>query len=450
MGGQHNTHIANATGREISATLECNGSQVFSGTIPPRSYHCVPTDDGKVRLTASCDGLTHKGEEEDSDRSFIVTFDEEDRLTILLTKYGNIWVPEGSNKTVWEEEAAEETCIYCEMCDESDDSATSEPCKCYIQTEDIPKHLVNAAVQSAVARGAEETADGIRRPKRRYVYRDLSEAEFEGVLKQKGMLHPEASNPRKARKVARTGEKWITEAIEHARQYKKQGPGREVTVEIELPESGYQADVKGDAIGQAGSKARQPSSGRPHNVTNTELIHNHPEGKVNVGLKGVENVDKFNQHVISVKKIDPDGLMSQTKALRFLRRNKFKSTMATLGIVGVIVDGATMTLALVEDIGDDGKIGRQSITTFANIAGGVAGGIGGGKVGGAIGAAIGSLLGGPGVGTAVGATIGSLIGAFLGSLLAEGVTNFVFDVCHLSPDHDGHGTDNKATVSDAQ
>lgn len=166
----------------------------------------------------------------------------------------------------------------------------------------------------------------------------------------------------------------------------------------------YAKDIKEHSIEQRGSKGRQPKEGRLFNVMNRERLSDHPKSKVNVGLKGVQNVDKFNEHVISVRKVDPQSLMNKTEALRWIRRNKLH---VLGGAVGVILDGVSLILSLIED---SGEFGRSTTLTTADIGGGVLGGM--------IGGAIGSLL--PGIGTAICSFIGSLIG----SLIANGITRF--------------------------
>lgn len=64
---------------------------------------------------------------------------------------------------------------------------------------------------------------------------------------------------------------------------------------------------------------------------------------------------------------------------------------------------------------DGNKVGKNTVTTTAGVAGSWAGGIGGAKVGAMGGAAIGTMIC-PGIGTAIGGVIGGLIGGIAGSL----------------------------------
>ena len=286
------------------------------------------------------------------------------------------------------------------------DDSMSGPHKTYVQSDNLGDHEVETALQVTGGNLTPLAAgDLAARPSRKYVYRKMAEKEFEEVLKTRGMLHPQATNPKNAQQVARTGEKWFTEAIEHSRAYNRSNAeGTQVVAEFEVDRKGYTRDIKEHSIEQHGSKARQPKEGRLFNVTNRERLMDHPKGKVNVGLKGVQNVDKFNEHVISVRKIDPHSLMNKTEALRWLRRNKLH---VLGGAVGVILDGVSLILSLIDD---GGEFGRSTTLTTADI--------GGGALGGMIGGAIGSLL--PGIGTA----ICSFIGSFIGSLIANGITRF--------------------------
>lgn len=64
---------------------------------------------------------------------------------------------------------------------------------------------------------------------------------------------------------------------------------------------------------------------------------------------------------------------------------------------------------------DGNKIGKNTVTTTAGVAGSWAGSIGGAKVGAMGGAAIGTMIC-PGIGTAIGGVVGGLIGGIAGSL----------------------------------
>lgn len=277
---------------------------------------------------------------------------------------------------------------------------------CFVHSEGVEDHHLQSAfrhIGGSLAPAA--VGHAVAGPKKQYVYRKMAEAEFTKTLEKGGILYPEARNPRSAERVARVGEKWFTESLQHTRGFNNQGAsGSQVVAEFEVHKPGYKNIKTHHTIPQAGSRGRQPARGRPFNVTNTERLGNHPKEKVNIGLKGRQNIDMFNEHVISVQKINPDSVMNKTSALRWLRRSKLT---AFAGAVGVIVDAGSLILSVIED---GGKFGPSTKVTLA--------GIGGSALGGSIGAAIGSIL--PGIGTFIGGFIGGLIG----SLVGNGIMNF--------------------------
>lgn len=278
----------------------------------------------------------------------------------------------------------------------------------FVHTEDIEQpHLEEALKDAGGNLAPAAVGHAVAGPKRAYVYRKMAEAEFLETIEQGGMLYPKAKNPKNAEKIAKTGEKWFTESLQHTRKFDNKNVAegtKEVIAEFELHKPGYQDIKTNHTIPQAGSKKLQPAEGRQFNVTNNELLKNHPKGKVNIGLKGRINVDEFNKHVISVKKINPDSFFNKTSALRWLRRNKLS---AAAGAIGVLLDAGALILSVIED---NGKFGPSTKVTLAEI--------GGGAVGGYIGAAIGSLL--PGIGTFV----CGFIGSFIGSLIGNGIMSF--------------------------
>jgi len=96
--------------------------------------------------------------------------------------------------------------------------------------------------------------------------------------------------------------------------------------------------------------------------------------------------------------------MNKSEALRWIRRNKFHVAAST---IGVILDGVTLTISIIED---GGTFGPSTAITVGEIAGGWAGGM--------IGGAIGSLI------PVIGTTIGSFIGSIIGSLIGHGISSF--------------------------
>ena len=272
----------------------------------------------------------------------------------------------------------------------------------YVNSEDLDNHAIETAVEAAVGTLAPAAAGHVAtRPGKTYVYRKMPREEFEKVMETKQMQYGTGSSARNPHK----GEKWFTESMKHSREYENAGRSAvpDEVVEFELGKKGYQSDVRGSAIHQKGSRAKQPSRGRPHNVYNEERLRNHPKGKVNIGLKGRENADIFNEHVVSVKKIDPHSFMNKSTVLRWVRRNKL---VVGATFIGVAVDALTLTLSIIED---GGEFGKNTILSTADIVGST--------IGSAIGSAIGSLF--PGVGTVVCGFVGGVIG----SLIANGIAS---------------------------
>lgn len=272
---------------------------------------------------------------------------------------------------------------------------TGDNTEYYVKSQDIDPVTMSDALTTAasVAVPAAPAA-----PRRSYAYRKMALAEFEAVMKKGGMLEPMPN--------ATSGEKWFTEDLHHSRQFQNKGVLKkgvpEVVAEFKVKRDGYKA-IRKEVIPQQGSKALQ-KPGAMKNIFNTERLENHPRGKVNIGLKGKANVDAFNTHVVSVTKVNPGSAMNKSVALRWLRRNKL-SVAATA--VGVVLDGISLTLSVIED---GGKFGPS---TTINVAG-----IVGGALGSAIGGALGSLF------PVIGNTIGSFLGGLIGSLIANGITKF--------------------------
>ena len=96
---QHNTHIANNSGQEITAVLTDNDNRNTTQVIAAGSYVCIPTSHGKVtvsvfrKICGKYGGDAEAQYTDDSDRSFIVKL-VNNRLNIVRSKYGKIWVEE--------------------------------------------------------------------------------------------------------------------------------------------------------------------------------------------------------------------------------------------------------------------------------------------------------------------------------------------------------------------
>ncbi len=94
------------------------------------------------------------------------------------------------------------------------------PATYFLRTENIEQpHLEGALKHAGGNLTPAAVGHAIAGAKKQYVYRKMAEAEFLKTMEQGGMLHPEAKNPKKAQQVARTGEKWFTESLQHTRGF---------------------------------------------------------------------------------------------------------------------------------------------------------------------------------------------------------------------------------------
>ena len=294
----------------------------------------------------------------------------------------------------------------------------------YLQTENIDDDLVPKVLQNLGGNLAPVAAGhAVAKPDKAYVYRKMCEAEFDEVKRTGGLPTVRKEN----------SEKWLTESLDHTRQFhNKRVHDPEVVAEFRLDRKKYHEHIRDKEI-DAGRKityqhSKEARGGR--NVYNRERLAHRPD-KVNVGLKGPRNVEEFNKHVLSVKKINPDSFMNKTEVLRWIRRNKVNVLFTA---VGIVLDAAAITISVIED---DGKFGRSTTLTVADIVGGSVGAVVGTAVAGsalgtavagtAIGSAIGSIF--PGIGTVICGFIGGLIG----SLIASGITSFFLGCNPVAP-----------------
>ena len=301
--------------------------------------------------------------------------------------------------------------------------------KTYLQTEDIDDHLVPEVLQNVGGNLAPIAAGhAVAKPHKAYLYRKMCEAEFDEVKKGGGLQWPAIPTEK--------SEKWLTESLDHSRKFhNKKVRDPEVVAEFELNRKTYHDRVRDKCIGSDADMknivyqhSKEPRNGR--NFYNREKLKHRPD-KLNVGLKGPRNVEEFNKHILSVKKINPDSFMNKTKLLRWIRRNKVNVFFSALGVV---FDAAAITISVIED---GGKFGQSTTLTVADIVGGT--------VGAAVGTAIaGSALGTAAAGTAIGSAIGSIfpgigtvicgfIGGLIGSLIASGVTSFFLGYNLVAP-----------------
>ena len=283
----------------------------------------------------------------------------------------------------------------------------------YVDTEEIDdRHVLHTFGGAAEAGGAQRL---LEQRKNKYVFRKMSAEEFNIVLQDKGL--PTVSNS--------TAEKWITEEIGHERRFRNRGVEQgtpEKVAEFKVDRQGYNKAIKEHMIPQRGAarqnRARIARGERPYNVSNRERLGQYPERRVNVGLKGPENIKAFNETVITVKEVNPTAFKNKNAFTRWVSKNKLGIGLAT---VGFALDAASITMAVLDDNGSWGKH-----TTM-----GIAGGYAGGAIGAEIGAAIGSVF--PLVGTAIGGFIGALLGGILGSLGAEVFAGIWVSLRHIAP-----------------
>lgn len=288
----------------------------------------------------------------------------------------------------------------------------------FIDTEEIDhRHVIHALEGGAGASGAQRI---LEQRKYKYVYRKMCEEEFDSARQQGGL--PTVDKP--------TEEKWITEEIGHSRTFKTEKKGGqpqqpEKVVEVKVREKPYKKDIKDHMIDQKGSKERNrpriDRGERPYNLSNRERLREFPERKVNVGLKGPENIKVFNDTVITLKAVDPHAFKNKNAFTRWVSRNKLGIGLAA---VGVVLDAASITMAVQDD---KGYWGKHTTVALSGISGGYAGG----AIGAEIGAALGSVF--PLVGTVFGGFIGALLGGILGSLGAEAFAGIWVSLRNVAP-----------------
>lgn len=288
----------------------------------------------------------------------------------------------------------------------------------YVDTEEIDdRHLLHAFGGATEASGAQRL---LEQTKYKYVFRKMCAEEFNSVLQQKPKGLPTVQNP--------GAEKWITEEIGHQRVFKNSGVKQgtpEKVAEFKVHEQRYNNAIKDHMIPQHGSAqqnlARIEKGDRPYNVFNRERLKEYPERRVNVGLKGPENIKAFNETVITVKEVNPFAFKNKNAFTRWVSKNKFGIGLATIGFA---LDVASITMAVLDD---KGSWSKHTTMALSSIGGGYAGG----AIGGEIGAAIGSVF--PLVGTAIGGFIGALLGGILGSLGAEAFAGIWVSLRYIAP-----------------
>ena len=249
-----------------------------------------------------------------------------------------------------------------------------------------------------------------------YVFRKMPEEEFSFVKDSQKMPYPKC-------KPKKTGEKWLTESMQHSREYHNaSNNGPDVVVEFTVDRKGYR-NIREKAIPQKGSKAAQPKDGTHHNIYNKERIPEQSNMR-NLGLKGKQNVDAFNEHVLRISSIDPNSYVNKNRVLRWVRRNKVQAGVVAIGIA---IDVAYVTVSIIDD---EGSLGESTQIALGDIAGSITGAKLGVAIGAKIGAAIGTIV--PVWGNIILGFIGGLIGSLIGKGIVQ-LTRYLFCVAPASP-----------------
>ena len=252
-----------------------------------------------------------------------------------------------------------------------------------------------------------------------YVFRKMTVEEFKLVKDSQQMTYPKC-NPRSK---VHVGEKWITESMQHSREYHNASVKvPEAVAEFTVNKKGY-TNIRENAIAQRGSRNSQPKNGPYRNVYNKERIPDQ-SNMLNLGLKGKQNVDDFNKHIVSISKIDPHSYVNKNPFLLWVRRNKVQACAVAIGIS---IEVAYVTVSIIDD---KGSFGKSTQIAFGEIAGGIVGAELAAVIGAKIGAAIGIIV--PIWGNIIIGFIGGLIGSLIGGAIVQ-VAQYVFCVAPASP-----------------
>jgi hypothetical protein len=184
----------------------------------------------------------------------------------------------------------------------------------------------------------------------------------------------------------------------------------EKVLEFQMTKHGF-AKFVNDLIPQQGAKLAD--SKKMKSFKHFEGLP--PNGaKFNVGVRAAtvetKELVRFNNILHDVKVINPTKWMSEGKVFKFLKSNKVSSACVAISI---IIDGTTLTMALIDDKGEFGATTAVALVDiFACNMGMYLGGLIGTFICPGIGTTIGSLLGGLVAGLASAYTHGFFIGAF--------------------------------------
>lgn len=111
------------------------------------------------------------------------------------------------------------------------------------------------------------------------------------------------------------GETSVSKSVKHSKTFmaeraESRGGVSQSTVQINADARAY-SKIRSNAIPQKGSRIINQQLQSVKNVFNTERLKNHPKGKVNLIIKGSENLKEFNKTVKSIKVVDPVDLAAK-------------------------------------------------------------------------------------------------------------------------------------------
>ena len=134
------------------------------------------------------------------------------------------------------------------------------------------------------------------------LYRVTSKSEVKASVKAGKIVN---SKP-----LGNNGELWMSESMDHTRPFfKSRKYEGKAAFEAKVPHEVYKM-FKKEMIDQRHSRRSQlvqELQAGPANIINKERLHDNPQGKVNIGIKGDKNLKEFNQHMHGIREIYPDS-----------------------------------------------------------------------------------------------------------------------------------------------
>lgn len=169
------------------------------------------------------------------------------------------------------------------------------------------------------------------------IYRVMPASEGDAAVKNQKFSHGFKQGGPK-------GETCFSESTSHSRTYlpdkMKKQPELDYKCYQGKVDNSFLMEVKSNSIHQQGSKQinkLQIDEGKaPFNIRNIERLENHPSGKVNLLIKGPENLAEFNDHVQKIKQINPHSLKHRVPCAKHIART-WKTGSAAI----IIKEGAT-------------------------------------------------------------------------------------------------------------